>query len=184
MTLSVDPVSSNSAALASSAKTEASAYPLMYPLEPEQQAIAQALRRNLAQAVRRNLAQAVRNPLALGNSPKLDLPPLPMQRPVLLVGHGSRDADGRQGLLDFAAAYQALDPSRPVVPCFLELTEPSIQQGVDECVAKGYTDLSVLPVLLFAARHNKFDVTNELDRARQRHPQVGNREMGERGIGV
>jgi sirohydrochlorin cobaltochelatase len=100
------------------------------------------------------------------------LAPLPLKRPVLLVGHGSRDADGRQGLLDFAAAYQALDQSRPVVPCFLELTEPTIQQGVDQCVEQGYTDLSVLPVLLFAARHNKFDVTNELDRARQRHPQV------------
>lgn len=104
---------------------------------------------------------------ALGN-----LAPLPLQRPVLLVGHGSRDAEGRQNLLDFAHAYQQLDLSRPVVPCFLELTEPSIQQGVDECVAQGYTDLSVLPVLLFAARHNKFDVTNELDRARQRHPQL------------
>ena len=103
---------------------------------------------------------------------QLDLPPLPFHRPVLLVGHGSRDADGRQGLLDFAAAYQALDQSRPVVPCFLELTEPSIQAGVDRCVELGYTDLSVLPILLFAARHNKFDVTNELDRARQRHPQV------------
>jgi sirohydrochlorin cobaltochelatase len=102
----------------------------------------------------------------------LILPPLPFHRPVLLVGHGSRDADGRQRLLDFAEVYQALDPSRPVVPCFLELTEPSIQQGVDQCVEQGYTDLSVLPILLFAARHNKFDVTNALDRARQRHPQV------------
>lgn len=100
------------------------------------------------------------------------LPPLPINRPVLLVGHGSRDQEGRQALLDFAAAYQTLDTSRPVVPCFLELTEPSIQQGVDRCVELGYTELSVLPVLLFAARHNKFDVTNELDRARQRHPQV------------
>jgi len=98
--------------------------------------------------------------------------PLPIQRPVLLVGHGSRDADGRQRLLDFAAAYQAQDTSRPVIPCFLELTEPTIQQGVDRCVEQGYTDLSVLPILLFAARHNKFDVTNELDRARQRHPHV------------
>lgn len=97
---------------------------------------------------------------------------LPIQRPVLLIGHGSRDADGRQRLLDFAAAYQALDTSRPVVPCFLELTEPTIQQGVDACIQQGYTDLSVLPILLFAARHNKFDVTHELDRARQRHPQL------------
>ncbi len=100
------------------------------------------------------------------------LSPLPLSRPVLLIGHGSRSDQGRQNVLDFAAAYQALDPSRPVVPCFLELTEPTIQQGVDACVEQGYSDLSALPVLLFAARHNKFDVTGELDRARQRHPQV------------
>ncbi|NER80151.1 MAG: sirohydrochlorin chelatase [Leptolyngbya sp. SIO1D8] len=100
------------------------------------------------------------------------LGPLPQQRPLLLIGHGSRDAQGRQSLLDFAAAYQALDESRPVIPCFLELTEPTIQDGVARCVDAGYTDISALPVLLFAARHNKFDVTNELDRARQRFPQV------------
>jgi sirohydrochlorin cobaltochelatase len=115
---------------------------------------------------------SVAYPVELNATNSIALPPLPIQRPVLLVGHGSRDADGRQSLLDFAAAYQQLDSSRPVVPCFLELTEPSIQQGVDYCLEQGYTDLSVLPILLFAARHNKFDVTNELDRAKQRHPQV------------
>ncbi|NJL86739.1 MAG: sirohydrochlorin chelatase [Leptolyngbyaceae cyanobacterium SM1_1_3] len=97
---------------------------------------------------------------------------LPRQRPLLLVGHGSRDAEGRQRVLDLAAAYQALDDSRPVIPCFLELTEPTIQDGVDRCVEQGFADISVLPILLFAARHNKFDVTNELDRARQRHPHI------------
>lgn len=105
-------------------------------------------------------------------SESLSLPPLPLQRPLLMIGHGTRDEDGRQSFLDFAKAYYALDPSRPVVPCFLELTAPTIQQGVDQCVEQGYTELSALPILLFAARHNKFDVTNELDRARARHPQV------------
>jgi sirohydrochlorin cobaltochelatase len=100
------------------------------------------------------------------------LPPLPIQRPLLLVGHGTRDRDGRQSLLEFAELYQQMDQSRPVLPCFLELTEPTIQQGVDRCVEQGFTEFSVLPILLFAARHNKFDVTNELDRARQRYPQV------------
>jgi sirohydrochlorin cobaltochelatase len=89
-----------------------------------------------------------------------------------MIGHGTKDEDGRQTFIDFANAYQALDPSRPVVPCFLELTGPTIQDGVDQCVEQGYTELSALPILLFAARHNKFDVTNELDRARLRHPQV------------
>lgn len=102
----------------------------------------------------------------------LQFPALPLQRPLLMIGHGSRDDEGRQNLLEFAAAYQKLDTSRPVVPCFLELTGPTIQEGVDLCVEQGYSELSVLPVLLFAARHNKFDVTNELDRARKRHPHL------------
>lgn len=102
----------------------------------------------------------------------LSLPSLPLQRPLLMIGHGTRDEEGRQAFLDFAQAYHALDMSRPVVPCFLELTGPTIQEGVDRCVEQGYTEISVLPILLFAARHNKFDVTNELDRARARHPQL------------
>ncbi len=100
------------------------------------------------------------------------LPSLPLARPLLMVGHGTRNPRGRQDLIDFANIYHHIDPARPVIPCFLELTEPSIQAGVDQCVEQGYTDISVLPILLFAARHNKFDVTNELDRARLRHPQV------------
>ncbi|KMW70936.1 MAG: sirohydrochlorin chelatase [Limnoraphis robusta] len=102
----------------------------------------------------------------------LSLPPLPLQRPLLLIGHGTRDTEGRQTFLDFAEAYQALDHSRPVVPCFLELTGPTIQEGIERCLKQGYTELSALPLLLFAARHNKFDITNELDRARETYPQL------------
>ncbi len=92
--------------------------------------------------------------------------------PLLLIGHGTRDNEGRQAFLDFAAAYQDFDRSRPVIPCFLELTEPTIAQGVEQCLAAGYTEMTALPLLLFAARHSKFDVTNELDRIRQQHPEV------------
>ena len=92
--------------------------------------------------------------------------------PLLLLGHGTRDADGRQRFLEFAHRFQDYDSSRPVVPCFLELTDPLVQAGIDHCVEQGYQTLTVLPVLLFAARHSKFDVTNELDRASQRHPQL------------
>lgn len=101
-----------------------------------------------------------------------ELMPLPLQRPLLMIGHGTRNESGRQCFLDFATLYQELDTSRPVFPCFLELTGPSIQEVVDHCVEKGYTELSALPILLFAARHNKFDVTNELDLARKRHSQL------------
>lgn len=98
--------------------------------------------------------------------------PVIQTQPLLLIGHGTRDNDGRQTFLDFAAAYQDFDRSRPVIPCFLELTEPTIAQGVEQCLAAGYTEMTALPLLLFAARHSKFDVTNELDRVRQQHPQI------------
>jgi sirohydrochlorin cobaltochelatase len=102
----------------------------------------------------------------------LQLPPLPYQRPLLAIGHGTRNERGKQTFLDFVETYQKLDTSRPVIPCFLELTEPTIQKGVEVCVEQGYTDITALPVLLFAARHNKFDVTNELDRSRAPYPQL------------
>ena len=102
----------------------------------------------------------------------LQLPPLPYNRPLLAIGHGTRNESGRQTFIDFVEIYQKLDTSRPVIPCFLELTTPTIQQGVEACVERGYTEITALPVLLFAARHNKFDVTNELDRSRSPYPQL------------
>lgn len=102
----------------------------------------------------------------------LELPPLPIQRPLLMIGHGTKDAEGRQALLNFAATYEALDSSRPVVPCFLELTDPTIQEALEQCVERSYVELSVLPVLLFAGRHSKFLVTNELDRFKAKYPQL------------
>ena len=102
----------------------------------------------------------------------LQLPPLPYNRPLLAIGHGTRNERGRQTFIDFVETYQKLDTSRLVIPCFLELTTPTIQQGVEACVERGYTEITALPVLLFAARHNKFDVTNELDRSRSPYPQL------------
>jgi len=106
------------------------------------------------------------------NNLNVALPSLPLKRPLLMIGHGTRDENGRQVFMEFVETYQKLDQSRPVIPCFLELTAPTIAQGVDFCVQQGYKEISALPILLFAARHNKFDVTNELDRTRLKYPDV------------
>ncbi|MGK7894014.1 MAG: sirohydrochlorin chelatase [Xenococcus sp. (in: cyanobacteria)] len=89
-----------------------------------------------------------------------------------MIGHGTRNDRGRQTFLDFVTTYQKLDSSRPVIPCFLELTKPTIQEGIEACIKQGFSEITALPILLFAARHNKFDVTNELDRATAPYPQL------------
>lgn len=108
----------------------------------------------------------------LGQDPGVGIPdPLANpQIPLLLIGHGSRDPEGRQAFLELAEHYQQVSPQRPVIPCFLELTAPTISDGVAQCLAQGYTELVAMPVLLFGARHNKYDVTIELDRLQNQHP--------------
>jgi len=91
---------------------------------------------------------------------------------LLLVGHGSRDGDGQREFLAFAARVQQAAGDRPVVPCFLELAQPTIGQGIARCLDLGYREIAAVPVLLFAARHNKFDVPAEFDHARQHHPDL------------
>ncbi len=88
---------------------------------------------------------------------------------LLLVGHGSRDPDGQQEFLEFSARVQQAAGDRPVVPCFLELATPTIPQGIARCQEFGYQDIAAVPVLLFAARHNKHDVPAEFDHVRERH---------------
>lgn len=91
---------------------------------------------------------------------------------LLLVGHGSRDQDGQQEFLGFAQRIQQVVPERPVVPCFLELAEPTIAQGIARCQELGYQEITAVPVLLFAARHNKHDVPAEFDHVREHHPDL------------
>jgi len=104
--------------------------------------------------------------------------------PLLLIGHGSRDPEGQQAFLELAQVYQSLTPHRPVIPCFLELAQPSIAQGVEQCLAQGWQEIVALPLLLFGARHNKFDVTVELDRLQALHPQLRIHYGGPLGIRV
>ena len=90
---------------------------------------------------------------------------------TLLIGHGTRDAEGAQEALDFAASLAArLGPGRPVIPCFLELTDPPILPTIARCVEVGAREIVALPLMLFGANHVKSDIPAALAVARARHP--------------
>ena len=75
---------------------------------------------------------AIKNNSQKLGADSLQLTPLPYSRPLLAIGHGTRKDCGRQTFLEFVATYQQLDTSRPVIPCFLELTQPNIQHHYHE----------------------------------------------------
>ena len=81
---------------------------------------------------------------------------------ILLIGHGTRNRQGRSEFAQLTQAVQELLPQHTVSPCFLELAEPSISQAVRAAAARGARQLVALPVLLFAAGHAKRDIPQEL----------------------
>lgn len=90
---------------------------------------------------------------------------------ILLIGHGSPDAAGNAEFLQFAQMLE-VRLGVPTQPCFLELAEPTIGEGVDRCVAAGAQQIVTLPLFLGPGRHQKRDVPDLLAAAQSRHPGV------------
>lgn len=91
---------------------------------------------------------------------------------ILLIGHGSRDAEGIEQFHTMVEKVRAEMPHYPVSFCFLELAEPDIQTGIRNCVNDGAEEIITLPVILSKAKHFQSDIPEELEQARQEHPQI------------
>jgi sirohydrochlorin cobaltochelatase len=89
--------------------------------------------------------------------------------PLLIVGHGTVDADGVAQFHAFVERVRAASDAQ-VEGGFLELASPPIQDAVSALVAAGHTSVDVVPLVLVAAGHSKGDVPAALERERLRHP--------------
>ena len=91
---------------------------------------------------------------------------------MLLIAHGSRKVEANDEIGRLAQRVHELagDDYGAVVAAFLECAEPSIQQGVDDCVELGATEIVAVPYFLAAGRHVVRDIPAELDCARAGHP--------------
>ncbi|MHA6531517.1 sirohydrochlorin chelatase [Paenibacillus sp. BAC0078] len=94
------------------------------------------------------------------------------KRTVLLVGHGSRVEEGNDELREFTRMLAARRPELAFETCFIELSAPSISEGIDRCVQGGAATIYVVPIILFAAGHSKLDIPMALDEAKLKYPGV------------
>lgn len=95
-----------------------------------------------------------------------------MKPALLIVGHGSRDAEGTDEFLQLVEVFRAREPGRIVECGFLEFARPIIGQGIARCVERGAGSVVVLPGMLMAAGHTKNDIPSEIHEARRQYPQV------------
>jgi sirohydrochlorin ferrochelatase len=89
---------------------------------------------------------------------------------ILLVDHGSRRADANDQLETIARLIREREPGRVVVAAHMEIASPSVDDGIDECVAAGSRQIVVHPYMLAAGRHSTFDIPNLAAEAAKRYP--------------
>ncbi|KEZ54190.1 sirohydrochlorin chelatase [Metabacillus indicus] len=95
-----------------------------------------------------------------------------MIQAVLYVCHGSRIRQACDEAVSFIRRVQPHIEADIQEICFLELAEPSIEEGFAACVRKGAGKIAVVPLLLLTAAHAKEDIPKEVKEAASLFPHV------------
>ncbi|MEV0153130.1 CbiX/SirB N-terminal domain-containing protein [Micromonospora sp. NPDC050686] len=90
--------------------------------------------------------------------------------PVVLVAHGSRDPRAAEATRALARAVGAAWPGLPVVPSWLDHTEPGPAAVLRELAVAGHRTAVVVPLLLTAAYHRRVDLPAAVAAARADAP--------------
>jgi sirohydrochlorin cobaltochelatase len=92
-----------------------------------------------------------------------------MSETILLVGHGSRAADGNREIEQFVQLWRERQPAWRIEVCFIEFAEPLLDAGLTRA-AQDARRVIVVPLILNAAGHAKMEIPAHIAAARLRHP--------------
>jgi sirohydrochlorin ferrochelatase len=95
-----------------------------------------------------------------------------MSKALLIVAHGSRREASNDEVrqLSELIAKKAGSDYDMVRPAFLELAEPSIPDGIQQCIDAGAEEVVVMPYFLSAGRHVAKDIPEEVAPKQAQHP--------------
>jgi sirohydrochlorin ferrochelatase len=91
---------------------------------------------------------------------------------LLLIAHGSRQEEANADLFYFAEELRKLGRYGIVEASFLEIAAPDIAAGGASCVARGATQVILLPSFFSAGVHLRRDLTDACRQLATRFPQV------------
>jgi sirohydrochlorin ferrochelatase len=98
------------------------------------------------------------------------MPPGPTA--LLLIAHGSRQAEANADLYQVAEAMRRRGLFAIVEVAFLELADPTGQEAGDRCLAQGAKRVIILPYFLSAGVHVQRDLAAIRQQLADRHPKV------------
>lgn len=94
------------------------------------------------------------------------------QQALILFAHGARDPAWAAPFESLQQLIQRQRPQLLVRLAFLELMQPDLPQLLQQLVAAGVSEASVVPVFLGQGGHVRRDLPALIAQARQQHPQL------------
>jgi sirohydrochlorin ferrochelatase len=94
------------------------------------------------------------------------------RKALLLIDHGSRKQDANDLLPEVARLIKEMSDFDSARYAHMELAEPTIEQGFEDCVGDGAEEVIVHPYFLSPGRHSTSDIPRMIAEVAARHPQV------------
>lgn len=91
---------------------------------------------------------------------------------ILFIGHGSSDQDSINACESVTERVQQTLPHMTISLCYLELSSPSIEEGITSLYEDGALDVTVIPLILAPAGHYQRDIPEKLEKMAARYPSM------------
>jgi sirohydrochlorin cobaltochelatase len=95
------------------------------------------------------------------------------QSGIVLFAHGSRDPLWHKPMEAVASHIGAAAPQTPVECAYLEISTPDLTTATHKLIARGVTNITVVPLFLGVGKHAREDLPQLMTNLKTNHPDVG-----------
>ena len=102
------------------------------------------------------------------------------KKALLIMAHGSRREAANTEFCELVERVKVLDGQRyhTVIPCFLELSAPSLDEACEAAIESGCQSVDLYPLFFNAGKHVEKDIPNLIMNAVEKYPQLQCQQLG------
>ena len=91
---------------------------------------------------------------------------------IILFAHGARDPNWARPLERLKRMLSERMPEAMIEPAYLEHMAPALEEAASDLIARGATELSIVPVFIANGGHLREDLPRRVDALMAMHPGV------------
>ncbi|MEM9174554.1 MAG: CbiX/SirB N-terminal domain-containing protein [Myxococcota bacterium] len=91
-------------------------------------------------------------------------------RALLIVDHGSRNANANEAIAGFAERVAAARPDWRIAHAHMELAQPDVPSTIEQLVGEGVSEIHIYLHFLGRGFHVRETIPELVDAAHERHP--------------